>query len=126
FTPVRKEIRSIWASRFEWPHANMATAKANIDNIMETAAANNYNTVFFQIRGQMDTHYPSPYEPWSNTYNWQNPGWDPTAYAIEKCHSLGMEFHAYINTHAVAGPIPPVNTAPKHIYHLHGPGAPPG
>ncbi|MCX7718795.1 MAG: family 10 glycosylhydrolase [Candidatus Sumerlaeaceae bacterium] len=120
------ETRAIWVSRFEWPSSNQATAKANIDRIMSNIADNHFNTVLFQVRGQCDVHYPSPYEPWSNTYGWTNPGWDPLAYAIEAAHSRGLEFHAYINTHTMAAPVPPAVTVPQHIYNLHGPGAPPG
>lgn len=117
------EMRAVWASRFEWPSATTATAQANITNIMNTIEANNFNTVFFQVRGQMDTHYPSPYEPWSNTYNWTDPGWDPLQFAIDRAAENGLEFHAYINTHTLASPIPPANTIPQHMYNLHGPSA---
>ncbi|MGI8906176.1 MAG: family 10 glycosylhydrolase [Candidatus Sumerlaeaceae bacterium] len=119
------EMRAMWVSRFEWPSSSEATAKSNIDTIMQTIAANNFNTVLFQVRGQCDVHYPSPYEPWSNTYNWTNPGWDPLAYAIQKAHENGLEFHAYINTHTLAAPVPPANTVPQHKYNLHGPSVPP-
>jgi uncharacterized lipoprotein YddW (UPF0748 family) len=80
--------------------------------------------VFFQVRGQADVHYPSPDEPWSNTYGWTNPGWDPLAYAITAARSRGLEFHAYFNTHTLAAPLPPVNTTPQHPFNLHGPNAP--
>ena len=114
----------MWVSRFEWPSANEATAKANIDAIMQKLKDNNFNTVLFQVRGQCDVHYPSPYEPWSDTYNWSNPGWDPLAYAINAAHSRGLKFHAYINTHTLSGPTPPANTVPQHQYNLHGPNVP--
>lgn len=113
------EIRACWVSRFEWPSADRATAEANIRNIMRTLADNNFNMVLFQIRGQCDVHYPSPYEPWSDTYNWQDPGFDPVAFAVEEAHRRGLEFHAYINTHTIAQPIPPEHTVPEHIYNLH-------
>ncbi len=118
------EVRGIWVSRFEWPSASQATAKANIDQIMQSAKDNNFNTVFFQVRGQCDVHYPSPYEPWSDTYSWANPGWDPLAYAIQAAHSRGLEFHAYINTHTLAQTLPPAVTSPQHMYNLHGPDVP--
>ncbi len=118
------EYRVMWVSRFEWPSANEATAKANIDNIMQTLAANGFNAVLFQVRGQCDVHYPSPYEPWSSTYGWTDPGWDPLAYAIQAAHSRGLEFHAYINTHTLAQGTPPANTVPQHPYNLHGPNVP--
>jgi len=114
------EVRALWVSRFEWPSSNPATAQANIVNIMTQAHANNFNTILFQVRGQCDVHYPSPYEPWTSTYNWTNPGWDPLQFAIDQAHARGMELHAYINTHVMTSPIPPANTTPIHPYHLHG------
>jgi uncharacterized lipoprotein YddW (UPF0748 family) len=118
------EYRVMWVSRFEWPNADEATAKANIDNIMQQLADNGFNAVLFQVRGQCDVHYPSPYEPWASTYGWTNPGWDPLAYAIQAAHARGLEFHAYINTHTLAQQIPPANTTPQHPYNLHGPNVP--
>ncbi|MGB9690831.1 MAG: family 10 glycosylhydrolase [Candidatus Sumerlaeaceae bacterium] len=118
------EYRVMWVSRFEWPSADPATAKANVDNIMQTLAANGFNAVLFQVRGQCDVHYPSPYEPWASTYGWTDPGWDPLAYAIQSAHARGLEFHAYINTHTLAQGTPPANTVPQHPYNLHGPNVP--
>ncbi|MBX7246869.1 MAG: family 10 glycosylhydrolase [Candidatus Sumerlaeaceae bacterium] len=118
------EVRAMWVSRFEWPSASQTIAKANIDQIMADIDNNNFNTVLFQVRGQCDVHYPSPDEPWTNTYSWANPGWDPLAYAIASAHSRGLELHAYINTHTLAASVPPGSTTPQHPYNLHGPSAP--
>ncbi len=99
------EFRAMWVSRFEWPSSNRTTVMNNITNIMNRLQANNFNAVIFQVRGQMDTLYPSPDEPWSPlvSYNGNTPsGWgtfDPLQYAINAAHARGIEFHAYINTH---------------------------
>ncbi len=115
-----QEYRLMWVSRFEWPNANQNTAKTNINRIMTKLDNYNFNGVVFQVRGQCDVHYPSPNEPWTNNYNWTNPGWDPLAYAITAAHSRGLEFHAYINTHTIAASLPPGLTSPQHIFNLHG------
>ena len=119
------EVRGIWASRFEWPSSNQTTAKANIDLMMQRAKDNNFNTVFFQVRGECSTHYPSPDEPWASTYGYTNPGWDPLAYAITAAHTRGLKLHAYINTHVFtsSGATPPASTTPQHPYNVHGPSA---
>ncbi|MBN1475815.1 family 10 glycosylhydrolase [Candidatus Sumerlaeota bacterium] len=114
------EVRACWVSRFGWPSANRDEAFGNITRIMERLAEHNFNTVLFQIRGQCDVHYPSPYEPWSDDYDWQDPGFDPVAFAVEEAHRNGLEFHAYINTHTLAQSIPPEHTEPEHQYNLHG------
>ena len=120
------EMRACWISRFEWPSSNETTCKNRIRTMMQTLKNNNFNAVLFQIRGECNTLYPSPYEPWGPQFNWTNPGWDPAAYAIQEAHANGLEFHAYINTHTITQNIPPANTSPQHIYNLHArPGSSP-
>ncbi len=123
---AHNEYRFFWVSRYQWPDSNTATSQAAIRNRFQTAADNNFNAVFFQVRGQMDTYYPSPYEPWTSVYGWSDPGWNPLQYAIDQAHSRDIEFHAYFNTHTMTAPVPPSVTSPQHIYNLHGPGAPTG
>jgi uncharacterized lipoprotein YddW (UPF0748 family) len=114
------EMRACWISRFEWPSTSENTCKSRISTMMQTLKDNNFNAVLFQVRGECDTLYPSPYEPWAPQFNWTDPGWDPLAYAIEEAHSRGIEFHAYINTHTMASTTPPSNTTPQHVYNLYG------
>ncbi|NLD61144.1 family 10 glycosylhydrolase [Candidatus Sumerlaeota bacterium] len=120
-----EEVRSMWVSRFDgWAVSNQTTSKSKIDEIMSTLANNNFNTVFFQVRGQCETYYPSPNEPWPSTYGYASPGWNPLQYALDKAHEKGLEFHAYINTHVMcSGTGPGKSTSPEHIYNLHGPTA---
>ena len=118
-TAAEPELRGMWTSRFEWPHADEATCKQRIDTIMQQASQANFNAIFFQIRGQMDVFYPSS-EVWSPLIGGVDPGWDPVAYAIAKAHEYGLEFHAYINTHTcwrsdtLSEP-----TNPDHIFYQH-------
>ena len=114
------EFRAMWDTRFEWPDANEATCKANIDAAMQDLAGANFNAVFFQIRGQADVLYPSPEEVWSPLIGGVDPGWDPLAYAIASAHANGIEFHAYINTHTCWRSeywIPPSD--PNHLFYAH-------
>jgi uncharacterized lipoprotein YddW (UPF0748 family) len=98
-----EEFRALASSRFEWPDKDMATCKAYIDTMMQKLHDNNFNAVILQMRGQCDTLYPSPYEPWSYLVSPDGnvpPGWgdfDPMAYAINAAHANGLEFHAYLN-----------------------------
>lgn len=124
--PAAPEFRAIYINRFQWPDASPEVARSNIREMMRTAAEHNFNAVLFQVRGQCDVHYPSPDEPWSNVYGWEDPGWDPLEFAIGEAHANGLEFHAYINTHTLAQVIPPAHTEPEHPYNLHGPSAPDG
>ncbi|HOW71081.1 MAG TPA: family 10 glycosylhydrolase [Phycisphaerae bacterium] len=115
------EFRAMWVSRFEWPDTDPATCKATIDAVMENLKANNFNAVFFQIRGQCDTLYPSPEEVWSLLVGGADPGWNPLAYALSAAHANGIEFHAYINTQTCwrgsGGYTLPAN--PNHLFYSH-------
>ena len=97
---------------------------------MAALAGVHFNAVFFQVRGQADVLYPSPYEVWSPLVGGQDPGWDPLAYAIEAAHAHGLEFHAYINTHtcwqSVPGPAHTLPQDPNHVFYAHCNAANPG
>jgi len=121
--PGSLEMRSVWCSRFQWAtSANRTTVQTNIRNVMTNLANNNFNAVLFQVRGQCDTLYPSPQEPWSpliTSPDGVDPGWDPLAYAVDQAHTRGVQLHAYINTHTCWGSASPPSYAPSHIYFQH-------
>lgn len=125
FGQAEPEMRACWVSRFNWTNEGDTTedTKERIRGIMETLGESNFNAVLFQVRGECDTLYPSPYEPWGPQFNWTDPGWDPFAFALEQAKANGLEFHAYINTHTLSPTAPPEVTTPQHQYNLHGPDA---
>jgi uncharacterized lipoprotein YddW (UPF0748 family) len=114
----KREVRATWLStvwRLDWPSATVPaatgsneTARENVRNAQKTGLiavlnslkTNNFNTVFFQVRGMSDAFYHSQYEPWSqylSTNRGDDPGWDPLAYIIEEAHARGIEVHAWLN-----------------------------
>lgn len=116
------EFRAVWITRYEWPNADAEACRSRIDEMMRTLAEHRFNAVIFQVRGQCDTLYPSPEEPWSPLIapEGNDPGWDPLAHAIEAAHDNGLEFHAYINTHVAwqsADHQPPADAS--HVFHRH-------
>ena len=120
------EFRAMWVSRFDgWLSSNPNTCKANIDAVMNNLQTHRFNAVVFQVRGQCDTLYPSPEEPWSPilSSDGNTPPlygtFDPLAYAISAAHSRGLEFHAYINTHACWGSSTTVPSKLTHVYYTH-------
>lgn len=122
--PAAPEFRAIACSRFEWPNKDLNACKAFIDTLMKKLQEHNFNAVILQMRGQCDTLYPSPYEPWSPLLSDDGnapPGWgdfDPFAYAINKAHEHGLEFHAYLNAHVVWNNANPPK-AKNHIFYQH-------
>ncbi len=119
------EFRAVWITRFDWPSENPEQCKARIVDRFEKLAANNFNAAVFQIRGETETLYPSPLEPWSPLVGAKDLGFDPAAFAIEEAHKRGIAFHAYINAMPLRSTRfrePPAD--PNHIYFKHGPDAP--
>ena len=118
-TPGTDEYRGVWVSRFEWPSTNADTMKANLRTIMTNAVRGGFNSVVLQVRGQADTFYPSPYEPWSPIIGGSDPGFDPLRMALDEAHARGLQLHAYFNTHVYwSGGSAPSNGS--HLYYRHG------
>jgi len=98
------ELRGIWVSRFEYTASGKVhdpdSIKRFISSIFQNAKISNFNTIFFQVRGNADAFYKSKYEPWSELLTGKlgkEPGWDPLQYAIDETKKLGLELHAWIN-----------------------------
>lgn len=119
------EMRANWVARFHWTRDTTEETQARISEIMQTLADHNFNAVLFQVRGEANVLYPSPYEPWGPQFDWTDPGWDPMQFAIEEARKHDLEFHAYFNTHTLAhaSTLPPEETVPQHRYNVHGPDA---
>ena len=72
----------------------------NYRQIAQTAQEKGINAMFVHVRPFSDALYPSAYYPWSHILTGtqgQDPGFDPLEFMIETAHSLGMEFHAWLN-----------------------------
>lgn len=119
-TTPTAEFRGVWVTRFEWPNkeGDAASMKSRISQIMETLEGNRFNAVVFQVRGQADVLYPSPFEPWSQLIGGKDPGFDPLAFAIKEAHKRGLEFHAYINAFTCWDKKEPP-TDPSHAFNAH-------
>ncbi len=91
------EVRAIWVTRFAYNTA------AQVQGIINRAAAAGFNVVYFQIRGNGDAFYKSSLAPWAQKLSGtlgQDPGWDPLQTAIDAAHAKGMQLHAYWNVFA--------------------------
>jgi uncharacterized lipoprotein YddW (UPF0748 family) len=120
------EGRAVWISLWEWTGShNPSGDQSKIRQVLRALHWGRFNMAFFQVRGEADALYPSPYEPWDKELTGEfgkDPGWDPLEYAIEEAHSLGIELHAWVNVFTMwRGTSPPLHTKPEHIYYLHYP-----
>jgi len=119
---IPQELRGAWVSRFEWTHTDADSMRQRIDTTMRRLGQAHYNVVFFQVRGQAQTLYPSPLEPWSELVGGRDPGFDPVAHAIEAAHREGLELHAYFNLLPLWNQDEPPASS-EHLFHRHGPEA---
>lgn len=130
-----KEFRGIWIAtinNIDWPSAPglpVEVQKKELKELLERIEKLNLNVVIFQVRPASDAFYPSETEPWSYFLTGKqgtppSPAFDPLSYAIELCHSKGMEFHAWFNPFRVRNAgfykLDPGSFAAKHPQYLHG------
>ena len=115
----RGELRAVWITRFAY------STQAQLEAIIDRAAAANFNAVFVQIRGEGDAFYRSSVEPWSRLLTGtlgRDPGWDPLQVAIDRAHGHGMELHAYFNVlsaWSASVPLPHAEGSVQHALYAH-------
>lgn len=92
-----EEWRAAWVTRFEWASGNRQQIEQRLNTIFSTLAQSGLNAVVFQVRGQGDTLYPSPHEPWSPLLSESARSFDPIAHAVARARENNVEFHAWMN-----------------------------
>lgn len=109
--PDAKIARGLWVTRWDYETAD------DVRLAIERAADAGFDTVFFQVRGNATTFYPSDLEPWAEEFGFTDPGFDPLAVACETARVRGIALHAWVN--AVPGwrgaEPPPVEA--QQLYH---------
>lgn len=103
-TMPKRELRGAWIQMINGQFQGMSrdAMQANLTHQLDELQACGVNTIMFQVRGEADALYASPYEPWSRFLTGQQgtapqPYWDPLQWMVEQCHKRGMELHAWIN-----------------------------
>jgi uncharacterized lipoprotein YddW (UPF0748 family) len=84
---------------------SVETQKAQIREIVSTAARTGLNALMVQVRPECDALYPSRIEPWSRFLTGTqgaNPGYDPLFYFIQEGNRQGIAIHAWINPYRAA------------------------
>lgn len=109
YTEKTEEIRAVWVATVAnidiGIHSSEADYKGKLINMLNTVEANNFNTIFFQVRPMNDAFYPSSYAPFSRYLTGiegQDPGWDILEFLIEEAHLRGIEVHAWLNPYRVS------------------------
>lgn len=91
-----QEIRALWVVRQTLENPDL------IDQMVESAAQNGFNTLIVQVRGRGDAYYRSDYEPRADALAKQAEDFDPLARVIERAREKNLKVHAWINTYLVA------------------------
>ncbi len=107
---------AVWPPRAVWVVRQAFKSPEEIAALMERCAQAGMNTVLFQVRGNATSYYRSRLEPWSEQYDFKDPGFDPLEVACREAHRRGMALHAWVNVMpAWRGSQPPANA--RHLYH---------
>ena len=100
----KREFRGAWIQMINGQFQGMSrsTMQANLTHQLNELQNCGVNAIMFQVRGEADAMYQSPYEPWSRFLTGQqgtapSPYWDPLEWMVQECHKRNMEIHAWIN-----------------------------
>jgi len=124
-----REFRAVWVAtvaNIDWPSEPGLTVhdqKAEMINILDRAAALNFNAIIFQVRPAADALYPSPLEPWSYYLTGKMgqpplPSYDPLEFAVTEAHKRGLELHAWFNPYRAGHPADKSKISPDHISNI--------
>ncbi|MDR9364212.1 MAG: family 10 glycosylhydrolase [Balneolaceae bacterium] len=128
FKPNR-EFRAVWVAtvaNIDWPSEPGLTVhdqKEEMIDILDRAAALNFNALIFQVRPAADALYPSPLEPWSYYLTGKMgqpplPAYDPLGFAVTEAHKRGLELHAWFNPYRAGHPSDKSKISPDHISNI--------
>ena len=96
---LTQDLFGLWVTRWDFQTAEDVRA------IIADARATGVTDIFWQVRGQGDAYYGSPYEPWGEDLTLRhdeqnkpirdrsrmlNPGFDPLRLAISESHANGI------------------------------------
>jgi len=109
---VASEVRALWVVR------TTLTSPEKIQQMVNAAADNGFNTLIVQIRGRGDAYYKSRVEPRAIELKDQPPDFDPLAFTLSEAHKRGLKIHAWLNTSLLAN-LDALPTAPDHVYNKH-------
>jgi len=121
----KHEFRGVWVAsvvNIDWPSRKNLTPEQQREEFRRLARAHRQrglNALVVQVRPAADAFYNSPYEPWSEWLTGTQgkapePYYDPLEFMITETHSLGMEFHAWINPYRAVQ-----NTAVQKLSSTH-------
>ncbi len=125
-----REFRAVWVAavaNIDWPSKSGLSTEAQIaemNGILDRAAALNLNAVILHVRPSCDALYSSPIEPWSEYLTGRQgaaptPYYDPLYAWVRGAHQRGLELHAWFNPYRARHEGAKSPDAPNHISNTH-------
>jgi uncharacterized lipoprotein YddW (UPF0748 family) len=107
------EIRGLWVVRH-----TLSTEKG-VREAIRTAAENNFNALFVQVRGRGEAFYRSDIEPRARALSkTESPDFDPLELLLSLAHEAGIEVHAWVNVYFTWSEEGPPDS-PDHVINRH-------
>lgn len=99
YVPLNHEKQvGMWLPYVKFPEymqgRNAESFREEISRILEDAAADSVNTVYFHVHPMGDAYYSSEIYPKGAYYDGS---FDPMSIVLEEAHNLGISVHAWIN-----------------------------
>lgn len=95
--PAAAEMRGLWVVR------TGLVSPAEVDRVVDQAAAGGFNTLFVQVRGRGDAFYDARRAPRSLLLAAQASSFDPLGRLIERARRRGLAVHAWVNVLLTGG-----------------------
>lgn len=108
--PRPDEVRALWVVR------TTLVSKEKIEEMVERAADNGFNTLIVQVRGRGDAYYRSQWEPRAATLKDQSTDFDPLAHTLKHARRKKLKVHAWVNTNLLAN-LDELPVEPAHLYN---------
>lgn len=121
------DLFGLWVTRWDFQTPD------DVRTIISDAKKAGVTDIFWQVRGQGDAYYDSPFEPWGEDLTLKrdkdnkpindrtrklDPGFDPLRLAISEAHTHGIKLHAWINIMPLwKGTAEPIDL--RHAYYTH-------
>lgn len=126
-TSLNQDLFGLWVTRWDFQTAE------DVRTIIDDAGKAGVTDLFWQVRGQGDAYYSSPFEPWGEDLTLKrdaqnkpirdrkrtlDPGFDPLRLAISEAHARGIKLHAWVNAMPLwKGVDEPIDL--RHPWHAH-------
>ena len=100
-------VATVWGIDFPSnPTTDDTTLKTELDTLVTKAVGMGLDALFFQVRPTADALYNSVHFPWSRHLTGKQGlvpknNFDPLEHIIDKCHTNGIQLHAWINPYRI-------------------------